>query len=83
MAFEIGEVTDYLTGQSINSLFIVGTNENAIINIATMLKASLVKVSMVSHKKLYKCSYEIVSPLTVVFDVLYIYIYICLFIIFN
>ena len=39
----IVDVTEYLIGQYPTSMFIVGTNENEIINIVTMLKNSFSK----------------------------------------
>ena len=61
-------MSDHLTGQSPNGMFIVGTNENEIINIASMLKSSFSKViDDISTKTAKKIIMEIASPLYVGF----------------
>ena len=50
----IGDITEYLTGQYTNSMFIVGTNENEIMNIVIMLKSSFSKGNDVISSKIVK-----------------------------
>ena len=68
--YAIGDVTEYLTGQYPNNMFIEGTNENEIINIVIMLKSSFSKGNDdISSKIVQNVIMEIASPLSMVLNV--------------
>ena len=67
---EIGDDTDYLTGQYPNSIFIVDTNGKEIINIVMPLKCSFSKgINDISSKNVSDVIMEIARQLSVIFSI--------------
>ena len=70
ISYSIGDVNEYLTGKYPNSMFIVGTNENEIINIVTMLISSFSKgKDDIASEIVTNVIMEISSSLSMVFNV--------------